>query len=298
MHKRLEFIPLTGFSSCHLQTIISAFKKPKEEPPSFSWKVSLPDGDALSCEMSQPDAFEKIVLLVHGLGGSHESGYMVRIAKKLYDKGICACRVNLRGAGSGKGLSKRSYHAGRSDDLLAVLEAIKRAHPEKRVSVVGFSLGANIVLKLAGELAGDAHELIEQTVAVCAPLDLYKTVLAIQRPKNALYHRYYLKKIEARTKTLYAFDDTVTAPLWGFRNALEYYDASSSRHFLGAIQHKCRLLFSEDDPFIPYSVVEEAFWHDVEVYTTQYGGHMGYLGPTQKRYDYYWMDEKILDWVS
>ncbi len=298
---QLDFRPLPGLSSCHLQTILASLRKPKSAPPSTTICVGLGKGDFLACEVSRPEIFSKIVVLVHGLGGSHESNYMVRMARRCYDNGIMAVRVNLRGCGSGKELSSLPYNGGRSDDVSFVLEELKGEFPHAEICLVGFSLGANIVLKLAGELGTRAPK----TIAVCPPLDLGLCVEAIQKKRYALYHAYYVKKLREQGKpwlqrpirSIYEFDDSVTAPLWGFSGAKDYYAKSSAIHYLSAIKCDCRLLFAEDDPFIPNHLIKMASSYNVRLYVTKHGGHMGFLGYTAKEYNYHWLDQQLVEWL-
>lgn len=281
----LNFRPHFGLASPHLQTIVGSFRKAPPAPPSLELLVPLADGDMLSCQCSIPAQFSKIIVLIHGLGGSHNSNYMVRLARKCYDKGMMAVRVNLRGAGSGKNLSSRSYHGGRSEDVACVLHVLNERYPGYDVHVIGFSLGANIVLKLAAEQKVNA-------IAISPPVDLADAVKRIQQPKNRLYHAYYLKNIEATTKTLYEFDNTHTARLWGFSSADDYYKKSSSIHTLAAIKGPTKILFSEDDPFI--AIPKLPHNPHVEVFCTRYGGHMGYIGKTAKEHTSFWLDELLL----
>ncbi len=302
----LEFRPHLGLSSGHLQTVLAAFRVPLKAPPTTSWQVSLGANDSISCEISTPKNFDKVVVLVHGLGGSHASNYMVRMARKLYDKDIKAVRVNMRGCGSGKGLSHLPYHGGRSQDLLAVLQALKSRYPTKDIYAVGFSLGANVVLKLAGELGSDGSKLLKTTIGVCCPVDLAKTVYRMQQRKYHFYHSYFLKKVCEQAKpwlhmpitSIYEFDDKITAPLWGFSGAEDYYKKSSCLHFLPEIKHTCHLLFAEDDPFVPLDVIKSISKSSVNLWTTKHGGHMGFLGKALKEHKSQWLDQQLLHWID
>jgi predicted alpha/beta-fold hydrolase len=304
---KLDFCPLIGLSSGHLQTIIGGFRKPVGSPPSKSWHVSLGDGNFLACEVSCPvSRFKKIAVLIHGLGGCHTSNYMVRMAQKLYDKNIMAVRVNLRGCGSGATLSSLPYHGGRSQDLLAVVRALKSWYPLQEIYVIGYSLGANIALKLAGELGNDASKLIKMTIGVCGPLDIGHTVHRMHQRKYSLYHAYFLKKVceqakpwlKAPVRSMYEFDNQVIAPLWGFSGAEDYYKNSSSIHYLPNIQHPCFLIFAEDDPFISHDIIKAVYGMPVQLFVTKHGGHMGFLGKTTKEHNFHWLDQQLFAWIE
>jgi predicted alpha/beta-fold hydrolase len=307
---RLDFQPLLGISSRHLQTIIPAYRSPGKPPLSTIKRVPLERSDQLACEISQPSSWSpssKTVVLVHGLGGSASSGYMIRMARKLYAQGIKVVRVNSRGCGEGKGLSSRPYYAGASHDLLLVISSLKNAAPSSPIVLIGFSLGGNIALKLAGELGEPGRALLSHVIAVCAPLDLEDTVKRISAKKHALYHAYYLKNfsrqitqwIDHKVHSLYELDDTVIAPAWGYKNAEEYYEKCSSLRFLKTIQVRTDLLFAEDDPFIDFSLINGIeLPKAVHVWTTRHGGHMGFIGKTAPEHYGFWLDQLLLDWVA
>lgn len=143
-YKKLHFQPFWGLSSKHLQMIVAVFFPQKKSFTSTQHLIDIGNGDQLSCEVSIPTDWmqdHNTTVLIHGLGGSHSSGYMVRIAHKFYKKGHKVVRINLRNCGSGKGLSKLPYNAGNSEDVFKVLQALKKDAPNSNISVIGFSLG-------------------------------------------------------------------------------------------------------------------------------------------------------------
>lgn len=308
--KRLNFKPLSGLTSCHLQTIFAAYKSPGHEPPSKSWLVELDADNTLSCEVTTPLQWQNhqaTIVLLHGLGGSHRSSYMIRLSRKLSNQGHRVVRVNLRGCGTGKGLCKLPYNAGNSHDLLKVLQKLKRENPYSEVTVMGFSLGGNIVLKLAGELRQQAQHLVQRFIAVCAPFDLGETVRLIEKKQNWLYHYYYLKEIcrqarpwvDHKIRTLYEFDQKVTAQLWGFKSADEYYQHSSSKAYLSHIAHETHIIYAEDDPFISPKALQELKLSDqVHLWASKHGGHLGFIGRTPKEHQSFWLDHLLVNWAN
>ena len=306
----LNFQPMPGLVSSHLQMILSSQLPPGAAPPSKNQLIQLEKGDRLSCEVSTPNQWKKeeqTVVLIHGMGGSHSSSYMIRISRKAYARGNKVVRINLRGCGSGKGLSKLPYHAGTSHDILKVLQVLKEEAGDSEIILIGFSLGGNIALKLAGELGEEAKKLVKMFIAVCPPVDLLQTVQAVQERRNWLYHQYYLKSVRAQArdwifqeiKTLYQLDDVITGPLWGYRGAREYYQECSSLRFLPNIKQSTHLLFAEDDPFVPLEPVKDVILSDhVNLWSTKKGGHMGFLGRASKARSLYWMDHLLLNWIA
>lgn len=309
MSKQLGFQPLPGLASRHLQMILGALRSSGPPPSSEEMIVPLGEGDYLCCEVSTPLHWvvnERTVILVHGLGGSHLSNYMIRMSRKLYQAGYRVVRVNLRGCGSGKGLSKLPYHGGNSLDLLKIIQQLKQKTPFSELILIGFSLGGNIVLKLMGELGKEAKQLLQKCIAVCPPLDLYQSVQRMSKMKNYFYHSYFLKWtlaqakpwLQQKVRSIYEMDNLMTAPLWGYKNALEYYQKCSSIHLLSKIEMTTHLLFSEDDPFIDYNKMKEVSLSDsITTWVSKYGSHMGYIGRCSKEHSSHWMDELLMNWI-
>jgi hypothetical protein len=182
--------------------------------------------------------------------------------------------------------------------------------------LVGFSLGGNIALKLAGELEDGARSLFDQLIAVCPPIDLLKSSERFSLPGNRLYERYFVKRLIAdvsyrhrlfpelgplslpRRLRLIDFDDIYTAPQCGFESALDYYRRASSAPLLARIRIRGRILFAADDPLIDSSLLEDQkLPENLTVLVTTCGGHLGFLGRPGRPGGYRWMDHQVLDWI-
>lgn len=309
------FRPAPLLESPHLQTFVGNFFSLARAPASETRLVTLPDGDRLALEVSTPAGWrdeDPTVVLVHGLCGSHRSTYMMRLATKLVGRGVRAVRLNLRGNGSGEGLARRPYHGGCSDDVRAALEDLRAAWPRSPRSLVGFSLGGNIVLKLAGELASRGPDLLEQVVAVCPSIDLFACWRRINQ--WPLYERRFVNLLREEmvrrhaltgepcpalppSPTLFEFDDAYTAQRVGFTGARAYYDGSSASRVLAQIGVPCRVLYAEDDPIIEAACFRDApFPAGSELVRSARGGHLGFVGLTRRGVR--WMDEVVLGWVG
>jgi uncharacterized protein len=309
MYNEIEFNPLPGLSSGHLQTICAVFSPTGEAPPAEELIVPLKDGDFLSCHASTPLTWQqnqKTVVLIHGLGGSHESNYMIRMSRKLYDVGFKVVRINLRGCGTGVGFSNLPYNAGNSSDILDVLKELKRLSPFSPIVLVGYSLGGNIALKLAGELEEDASTYCQRVIAVCPPVDLEISVRNMTKGFNKFYQRYYLENLckqasswvkGRKIHTLNEFDDVVTAVAWGFKSGAEYYRLSSSNRFLPDIRLRCDILFAVDDPIIDYRLIEKTkISPNTNIWVARGGGHNGFLGWADN-HGVHWLDRQLLAWI-
>lgn len=289
-------------------------------PISVQKFVLLPDGDRLSLEITTPPDWKPsdwTVFFVHGLCGSHKSPYLVRMTNALQARGIRVVRLNMRGCGSGKGHAKYPYHCGRSDDVFQALKVVKKEHSQSPILLIGFSMGANIVLKLAGEMGSLIHSFIERIIAISPPVEIFKSIQMLGTSCNRVYEKYFyqllrnevyyrhgkfkeLPKIKLpRDLKIYEFDQLYTAPIGGFVSAMDYYDKASSAHLVGEITIPAKILFSEDDPIICHTSLDA--YHlpsNIEVYKTKKGGHMGYLGTSEGKRCFYWLDTLILDWIS
>ena len=180
-----------------------------------------------------------MVLMVHGLAGSHRC-YQHRLASQLLPHGIRVVRMDLRGAGRGVALARGVYNGGCSEDIRAVVGELRRWDPAARVVLVGFSLGGNIILKLAGEAAARPVPGLAAVAALGPPIDLERCSDMINLPYNRLYDRHFARMLVRqvhrqryffpdlpeysfpRDPTLRQFDDLYTAPRGGFASALDY----------------------------------------------------------------------------
>lgn len=319
MHRELPFDPFPLLSGSHQQTILGSFLHWHKEPPSVTKLIPLSDGDKIAIEVTTPENWQptdRTIIMVHGLCGSHRSSYLVRMTKRLSAIGIRCIRYNMRGCGSGRGHAKRIFHSGRSEDLLEVLQALKKEHPDSPHTVMGFSLGGNIVLKLAGELGQDAVGYVEQFIAVSPPADLFISVQFLNATSNRFYERYFLRLLKNNVQmreelfpdipksnlpnvlTIYQFDELYTAPQCGFNSALEYYEKCSSKPLIPNIKVPCRILFSEDDPLICSSTLDDLeLPKNVHLFKSKKGGHMGFLATPWKTNDFHWMDQLLESWI-
>jgi predicted alpha/beta-fold hydrolase len=311
MVKYLAFKPLPGLSSPHIQTIVASFTRPGTPPPSSPLLIPLKDGDTLFCQVSTPPTWQEhqqTVVMVHGLAGSINSNYMIRISRKFYEAGYRVVRVNLRGSGEGSNFASLPYHGGSSEDVFIVVKHLKQLIPLSPIILLGFSLGGNIVLKLLGELGEEALSLIENTIAICSPIDLEKTIHLLAKPANKLYHQFYLNQMLRQTQrwtkgreisSLYEYDTFVTAPIWGFSSAEAYYRHSSSRFYIPNIKTPCYILLASDDPFVdPQQLLNIPLPPQMKVALCENGGHMGFLGWTGREHTCFWLDQHLLNWMQ
>ncbi len=317
MNRELPFDPLPIIAGNHQQTICGAFIQFQVSPRSKRVLIPLTDGDKISIEITTPRRWKPTdltVLMLHGLCGSHRSSYLIRMTKKLKKKGVRSIRINMRGCGSGRGLARNPYHSGMSDDILEVLKWVKENTPNSPMILIGFSLGGNIVLKLSGELKEKALQYFHKVIAVSPPVDLLSSINLFRNPANQKYERYFLRLLKEdlvyRIKNFpdfpkiempddvhfFEFDQILTAPYWGFKDPFEYYEKCSAKKVVPDIAVSCNILLSKDDPIVSYSSFENLILpSNIQIYMTQKGGHLGYLGYPKK---FHWLDHVLLQWID
>lgn len=319
MRHLLDFSPFPLFPGAHAQTAIASHL-PVTALPSQTQLVTLEDGDQIALEVSKPPSWQPhhpTVIILHGLCGSHEGANLVRTASNVVAQGGRAVRMNMRGCGSGQGLARQLYHSGRSEDIWAALEALHARTPYSPTTLIGFSLGGNQILKLAGELGSSAPSYLAQVIALCAPVDLHRCAALLARPENRFYNRHFVRQLRRDRLerehffpdlpqvtlpdelTVYAFDDLYTAPQSGFKSADDYYTQTSAASLVPNITIPCQILFAEDDPFIAAGAFDGIkVPSNVEVYHTTYGGHLGFLGTPGRWGGFRWLDAQIMSWLE
>ena len=254
------------------------------------------------------------LLFLHGLEGSSDAGYIKSFAQDALLRGFGVHRSNMRTCGGTESLSDTMYHSGLTTDTLYILRQIHQRHPEP-LFVVGFSLGGNVALKLAGELKEDTF--LAGVCAISTPIDLAACVRALDRPSNRLYARRFLARLKERVRHkarlspqfystegidsvngIWEFDDRYTGPLFGFGNAENYYRTQSAQRFLHAIRTRSLLIHAKDDPIVPWKIYNHpAFLENpcLELLPLDHGGHLGFLSRRKPRF---WVDGVVLDWME
>lgn len=314
------FQPLPLLGNPHLQTILGSLLPAPRVPFSREEHVlALPDGDSLVLQESVPPEWQpdgKLVVLVHGMGGTHASGYMCRVARALVLRGVRVGRLDLRGCGRGAALARRSYNAACSADVRVALACLAARHPQARLALVGFSLGGNIVLRLAGELAEHPVPRLTGVAALAPPVDLELCSELISQPRNRLYELFFLRALVRQVRcqerhhpelspvpfpkrglTLRRFDDLYTAPRGGFAGVADYYRRASSLPLLASIPVPTLILTARDDPFVAVRPLEQArLAPHVEMCITAHGGHLGYLGRDGAG-GVRWAERKLIEWL-
>ena len=242
-----------------------------------------------------------LAVLLHGLTGCEDSRYVLDQAVCMLEAGYPVLRLNLRGSGPSRALCRGQYHAGRSEDVRAVLHRLDGDLAANGLVAVGFSLGANVLLKMLGEDARDCP--LRAAVSICAPIDLAATQRHMALPRNAVYQRFFVKRMVgealepisdidgatrealARTRTIREFDSIAVAPRNGFGTVENYYESCSAEHFLGHVGCASLVVMAANDPLIPIDMYRRQAWGrnpNLVPLITERGGHCGYHAPGRR----------------
>jgi predicted alpha/beta-fold hydrolase len=320
-----RFRPHRAVAGGHAQTVAGAFWRRGLHHAldgSEARLIEVEPGVRVLARCSWLDARRErpTLVIVHGLEGSDDSNYMVGTASKALAAGWNAVRLNLRNCGGTEHLSPTLYHSGMSGDVAAVVEHLIAGEGLEWLAVAGFSLGGNMVLKMAGEY-GDAHpRALRAVVAVSPSIDLSASAAALERPSNLLYHRRFVRSLRRRMlrkaelfpgrysvagleqlRTIREYDTRYIAPNFGFRDAEDYYERASALPHIAAIRVPALLLHAADDPFIPVTErVRQAVDQNpfVRLFVTERGGHVGFIAHDAPGEDRRWAENRIVAFVE
>jgi len=317
------FRPAMLLRSGHAQTLAGVFlpKGPAPDPTLTQRHViTLADGDAVVLHEDRPagwQAGDRTAVLVHGLAGSFQSGYMERTSARLNEAGLTTFRFDMRGCGAAYSLARHPAHSGRVSDLLAAIATITKLCPGSPISVFGFSLGGNVVLNTLAEIGSAADFPIEMAITVCPPIDLVSCSGSLKSGRLRLYDRHFisalLQTLADRAKqfpdatpvvlakkptSLWDFDHAVTAPLCGFASAEDYYRATSPAPRLTKIRVPTLIVSAKNDPLVPQAMFSTAqLGPAVSLQMVSGGGHLGFISNGQQDPDCRWLDWRLVEWT-
>ena len=319
------FVPHPLFKSGHAQTLAAyawprrfRFRTPSDEKRLFQ---VTPDTQVLAYCRWQPNPRKHPTIIVwHGIEGSSEGVYMLATARKAFATGFNVIRMNLRNCGDTEHLTPTLYHGGLTEDLRAVVAELIEQDQLERLFVIGFSLGGNMVLKLAGEYGDDPPPQILGVCAVSPSVDLNASANLILQRSNWLYHRDFLRRLKGRIgrkqklfpdrydtsgirsiRTLREFDDRYTSRAHGFDGAADYYNRASSIRVVDKIRLPTLIIHGEDDPFIPFAPLRDA-----KIAANPYillvappqGGHVAFVASRTDHEDRFWAENRVIEFCK
>ena len=315
------FRPVTLCSDPHLQTIGAAYVRGKmSDYRAVKHLVRLNDDDRLVIHDDQPSTWitgDRIAIMIPGLCGSHASPYMRRTSDKLRRNGIRTIRVDLRGLGDSKFISHNHMYAGCTHDIESVIAKVLQLSPLSKLSLIGYSLGGAILLRLLGEWGNRFPRAVDSAISVSPPIDLLHSSWNLRQRGNRMYDHFFIRQLQEVLTTrrqrvadlvdnglsplpnrLLHFDDQFVAPIWGFRSAVDYYEQTSAGPLLDNVSIPTILVAAKDDPIVPFEQYQNwTMSRYVEMVATKQGGHLGFLGRTSDP-DRHWLDWRVCHWVT
>jgi predicted alpha/beta-fold hydrolase len=276
MAPEIIYSPAWWVPGGHLQTLWGKLFRKRIPAPTALERWDTPDGDFVELHrLSASEGSPRLVLL-HGLEGTVRSHYAQGLLGEARRRGWAADLLIFRSCGSEMNRTRRFYHSGETTDLAFVLDRIVAEFPGTPIALAGVSLGGNVLLKFLGERGDDLPSNVVAAAAISVPFDLSRSTERINQGFSNVYQRFFLTSLRrkaleklatfpdlaeraklAAVRTLADFDDVITAPIHGYRDAADYYRRASSLRFLSGIRLNTLLLSAIDDPMLPPDVLDE-----------------------------------------
>ena len=321
-----SFQPHSLFRNGHAQTIAAyawprRFRFASESDEERLFEVEPGVRVLAHCRWhSERDRYPTIVVW-HGIEGSTGSNYMQATAEKGFQAGFNVIRVNFRNCGGTEHLTNTIYHGGLSADLGAVVKELLEKDHISRMCLVGFSLGGNLVLKLAGEYGDNPPRGVLSVCAVSPSVDLNASAEMILKRSNWIYHRDFVRRLKQRIRTnhrlyperydvsglaevhtLREFDDRYTSRAHGFADANDYYTRSSSLRVVDRIRIPTLIIHAADDPFIPFAPLQDPLVTNnpyILLLGPQRGGHVAFISSRREhRNDRFWAENRVVEFCQ
>ncbi len=311
-----QFRPAWWLPGPHLQTLWPVLLRRDPRLELNRERFELLDGDFIDLDWGPLQA-GPLVIVFHGLEGSSRSHYAAGILTALDAAGYQGAVMHFRGCSGEVNRLSRSYHAGDTHDMQYTVAQLQQRFPQRPILGIGYSMGGNALLKWLGQSGVDNP--LHAAVAVSVPFRLAAATERLERGLSRLYHRYLLNKLCASAKrktsrpdypvdlkelkelrSLRTFDDTITAPLNGYRDVDEYYSSASSRQYLKGIQKPTLILHAKDDPFMTPDIIpsEAELSPCTTLEVSNQGGHVGFIAGATPTKPHYWSEDRILAWLQ
>ncbi|MEW6531058.1 MAG: alpha/beta fold hydrolase [Thermodesulfobacteriota bacterium] len=312
-----SYVPPRFFANAHVQTIYPTLLRRVRGIQYARERIDTPDGDFVDLDTSKVGA-EKAAIILHGLEGDSSRAYILGMARALNRKGWDALAFNFRGCSGESNRTLRFYHSGETGDLQTVISHVIEKGGYTCLALVGFSLGGNVILKYLGERGQELSGRIWKAVVFSVPCDLASCSVKLGEPRNRIYMKRFLRMLRAKVRmkmelmpdlidddgydlitNFKEYDDRYTAPMFGFKDAYDYWEKASSKPFLRNIAVPTLMVNAADDPFLAKECypVEEA-QHNPALFLEipKNGGHVGFVAFNR---DWeYWSESRALQFLE
>jgi predicted alpha/beta-fold hydrolase len=317
-----DYRPAWWLPGAHAQTLWGKLFRQELVQATSVERWPTPDGDFIDIHRLDGSSTGPRLLLLHGLEGSIQSQYAQGLLGETRRREWAADMLIFRSCGSEMNRTRRFYHSGETDDLGLVVDRLLIEHPDQPLFLMGVSLGGNVLLKYLGERGKLLSPQIRAAVAISVPFDLARASRYINRGFARIYQKHFIRSLRrktfeklqrfpdliahdclARLRTMYEFDDVVTAPLHGFRDADHYYASSSSLGWIESISIPTLLLSAVDDPFLPPTVLEDVRLvarrnRRLHLEFPLHGGHVGFVGGRNPFRPRYYAEQRACDFLA
>ena len=317
-----SFTPAWWLRSPHLQTLWGKFLRRLPPHKTSVERLETSDGDFIDLHHFNVGSNRPILFLLHGLEGGINSHYIQGFLEEAAVRGWQAAVLIFRSCGTELNRTRHLYHSGHTADAAFALKHLERIFPSSPLLLAGVSLGGNVLLKYLGEMGTSISRRIRGAAAASVPFDLERSSRHIDRGFSRVYQRAFLKSLRGKavrkisefpdmadaarvgsSQTMFEFDDSFTAPVHGFRDAIHYYSASSSIRWLSTISIKTLLLSAVDDPFLPSQVLADV--RDIARSNScltldfpLHGGHVGFVGGINPLKPDYYLERNACDFLT
>jgi predicted alpha/beta-fold hydrolase len=318
-----DFKPLGLMRNPHLMTMSAAFwpRSFSALAPSVPRLFEVEPGTQVlaKCHWQKNPREHPTLMVLHGLEGSSESNYMLGTAEKAWTAGFNAVRLNQRNCGGTENLTPTLYHSGLSDDIRGVMRELIQRDRLPEIFAVGFSMGGNLVLKMAGESGESAPPELRAIVAVAPAFDLGACADALSEPRNFIYEHHFVRGLKRRmrlkarlfpgqfpldglnaVRTVREFDEAMTARFCGFKNADDYYARSSARRVIAGIRRPTLILTAQDDPFVPFAPFQDPAIQanqNITLVTPKHGGHCAFISQEDGE-ERFWVEARVIEFCE
>jgi predicted alpha/beta-fold hydrolase len=317
------FEPHPLLKNGHAMTIASAFWPRRFALPTAENRLFQVDAESrllAHCHWQPGKRRDtSVIVIVHGLEGSSDSNYVKGVAEQAFQSGCHVVRMNQRNCGGTEALTPTLYNSGMSGDYRAVFEELANIDGFEQIFFVGYSMGGNLVTKMAGEYGNGVPRALKGVCAVCPALDLAACADALERRDNFFYQRHFVRGLMLRyarktklfpdsysqdgfgsIRTVREFDDEITAPQFGYRDAQDYYEAVGAKKVIPQVRVPMLIITAKDDPFVPYALFLRARITQnsaIRFVAPEHGGHCGFIS-RHSGAERFWVEQRIVDFCG
>ena len=301
----------------HVQTIFPTLARPMPPLAIRHERLELADGDFVDLGWSG-EGRGPIAILLHGLTGGFDSKYARGTARRLLARGWRTVILQLRGSGPDTNRLPRCYNHGDTEDFHTLCQVLREREPETRLYAVGWSMGANILLKALGETG--ERNLLSAAAACCAPFQLQPCAERLRRGFPRVYQNHLIRNLRARlrhkhgpvpvlppanleaalkARDFFDFDNAYTAPVNGYADALGYYAQASCGQFLKGVRRPTLVINAVDDPFMEPSIIPKPadLAPQVTLELAPAGGHLGFIAAGDGGRPLYWLEQRVPEFL-